>query len=273
MNVSILGCGWLGFPLAQRLSEKNFSVKGSTTTTKKYKVLNQNGIEGFLIKLPESFEDTEIESFWDCDILFLNIPPGRGSKNVETVYPEMIKKVAEKAKEHAVSWIIFASSTSVYNEMGGITREEDAKIGNTARPSGEAKLKAELVVRDSGLDYTILRFGGLYGYGRHPINYLSGKKNLDKASKPVNLIHQVDCLNVIEEVITQKARNETYNVVSDGHPPRKTFYQAAAKHFELPLPTFKKDGNNKKYRVVSNAKLKTELKYSFSYPNPMDFTP
>ena len=273
MIVSIFGCGWLGFPLAQRLLEKDFRVKGSTTSSKKLKLLKQNGIEGYQIQIPDSLQIPEVESFWDCDILFINIPPGRGSENVDTVYPEQIKKVTEKARDHQVSWIIFASSTSVYSEYGGITKEEDADVNNTSRPSGLAKLRAENIVRESGMDYTVLRFGGLYGYGRHPVNYLSGKKNLNGASKPVNLIHQVDCINIVEEVINQKARNEIYNVVSDGHPPRKEFYQSAAKHFNLPIPTFLKEKNQKEYRVVSNLKLKTELKYTFSYPNPMDFTP
>lgn len=273
MIVSILGCGWLGFPLAQRLLEKDFTVKGSTTTPKKVKLLKQNGIKGYQIQLPASLQDPDIETFWNCDILFLNIPPGRDKKNVDTVYPELINKVTKKAKEHHVSWIIFASSTSVYSEFGGIAKEKDVDLNDTSRPSGLAKLKAENIISNSGIDYTILRFGGLYGYGRHPINYLSGKKNLNSASKPVNLVHQVDCINIIEEVINQKARNEIYNVVSDGHPPRKAFYQSAARYFNKPKPTFLKDNNQKEYRVVSNLKLKEELKYTFSYPNPMDFTP
>lgn len=273
MIVSIFGCGWLGFPLAQRLIEKDFTVKGSTTSDKKLKLLKQNGIEPFKIELPGSLNNPETETFWDCDILFINIPPGRGTKNIDSVYPKWISEVVDKAKEHEVSWIIFASSTSVYSETGGITTEEDTDLNNTSRPSGLAKLKAENVIRESGIDYTILRFGGLYGYGRHPVNYLSGKKDLNSALKPVNLIHQVDCINVVEEVINQKARNEIYNVVSDGHPPRNTFYQAAARHFNQPKPVFLKDKSGKNYKVVSNSKLKSELKYTFSYPNPMDFTP
>ena len=35
MQVSILGCGWLGLPLAKSLIEKGFSVNGSTTSVEK----------------------------------------------------------------------------------------------------------------------------------------------------------------------------------------------------------------------------------------------
>lgn len=271
MIISVLGCGWLGFPLAERLLSQEHTVKGSTTTKDKVGVLKQSGIDVYQIDLPHSFSDEQTEDFWECDLLVLNIPPGRRNPDVEDDFPGLTEKVIEKAKSHDISWIIFTSSTSVYPKFGGITTEEDAKPGKAARKSGEALLKAEELIKTSGLDYTILRLGGLYGYDRHPIKYLKGKKNLDGALKPVNLVHQLDCVNIIEEVIIQKKRNEIYNVVSDGHPPRKEFYQCAAKKFKVTPPTFKED-NNTNYRIVSNEKIKSDLFYEFFYPNPMDHT-
>ena len=272
MTISVLGCGWLGFPLAQNLLSKGFTVNGSTTSGKKLKEIKQAGIQAHLIEVPKQLDDEESKSFWSADILFLNIPPGRGNQDVEKNYPELIQKVAAKAKREKIKWTIFASSTSVYSPFGGVTKEEDAKPGNAARPSGEAVLKAENNLLESGLDVTIIRFGGLYGYGRHPVKYLAGKKDLSDAAKPVNLIHQTDCLNIISEIIRLDKKNEIYNAVSDGHPPRKEFYKSAAQHFNLPEPEFISQ-EKKDYRVVSNDKLKRELGYTFSYPNPMDHTP
>jgi len=272
MTISILGCGWLGFPLAQNLLSRGHTVKGSTTSEKKIKKLKQSGIEAYLMKLPDQIHDADNLAFWQSDILFLNIPPERSDDNIEKNYPELIKQVVQKATENKISWIIFASSTSVYSSTGGFTSEEDAESGNAARPSGEAILKAEMMLQDSSTDVTVIRFGGLYGYGRHPVKYLAGKKELSDPSKPVNLIHQTDCLNIIQRIIELDKRNEVFNAVSDGHPPRQEFYISAANHFNLPKPHFLKNGR-KDYRVVSNAKLKKELDYTFSYPNPMDHTP
>ena len=272
MNISVLGCGWLGFPLAQRLHANNYLIKGSTTTPKKLGLLKQNGIDPYLITLPDSFDDSGIDQFWKSDLYVVNIPPGRGSENSDSGYASIISKILEKGQNNEVSWIIFASSTSVYNELGGVTTEEDAQPGKASRPSGEVLLQSEELLIQSGVDYTILRLGGLYGYGRHPVKYLSGKKNLNGAAKTVNLIHQMDCVNIITEIIAQKKRNEIYNLVSDGHPPRKEFYQSAAKHFNLPLPEFKPK-EEKNYKIVSNEKVKRDLHYTFRYPNPMDHTP
>lgn len=272
MNISVLGCGWLGFPLAQNLLEEGHKVKGSTTSKEKLTILKQAGIDSFLIELPPKKNQPDQKSFWDCDLLFLNIPPGRGKENSDEEYNQMLDYVLKKAEEHDISWILFASSTSVYSEKGGLTSEDDAVPGTAARPSGETMLNAELRIQKSGIDWTILRFGGLYGYGRHPVKYLSGRNGLNGASKPVNLVHQVDCVRAVSAVIRQKKRNTVYNVVSDGHPPRKEFYQSAAQHFGLPEPIFNDDAENN-WRVVSNQKLKDELQFSFSYPNPMDHTP
>lgn len=272
MKISVLGCGWLGFPLAQRFLKSGHLIKGSTTTENKLTLLNQNGIESYLIEFPKSLNQKNLEQFLNSDILFLNIPPGGVGHEPALNYRKIIHAVTQKAAEQKISWIIFTSSTSVYNDDAGFVTEDDADIQTALKQNGKRLLECEKIVQDSGLDFTILRIGGLYGYGRHPIHYLSGKSNLDGASKPVNLIHQVDCLNIIAEIIDQNRRDRVYNLVSDGHPPRKEFYKSAAKYYKLDPPKFKPHSESR-YKVVSNEKVKKDLNYTFSYPNPMDHTP
>lgn len=272
MDISVLGCGWLGFPLAVRLQEKGVHVKGSTTSKKKLPVIKQNGIKPYLIDLPDSFDDPDVETFWDTELLFLNIPPKtRQGKNGES-FLNIIEKVISISKSKSIKWVIFVSSTSVYPESGGLLTEDDTKKGNTSRLAGDVLLEAESLIQTSGLDSTILRPGGLYGYGRHPVHYLSGRKNLGGASKPVHLIHQVDCLNIIMKIIELQKIDTIYNMVSDGHPPKKEFYKSASKYYDLPAPHFSKDDKTD-YSIISNEKVKHELSYSFNYPNPMDHTP
>ncbi|MDX1590526.1 MAG: NAD(P)H-binding protein [Balneolaceae bacterium] len=272
MTVSILGCGWLGFPLAQYLVNEGVKVKGTTTSPEKVPLLLQTGIEAYKIQLPEEINSSDSEAFWNADVLFLNIPTSAGDGSDQSdSYPDLIKEVADRAKKGGIPEIIFTSSTSVYSSTGGITTEKDAKPGSAARPSGEALLKAEDAIIQSGLDYLILRLGGLYGYDRHPVKYLAGKKNLPDPLKPVNLIHREDCIQIIHILLNKKIKNEIYNVVSDGHPPRNELYTSAAKHWDLPEPEFK-DTPKKNFRIVSNEKLKRDLQITFLYPNPMDHT-
>ena len=62
-KISILGCGWLGFPLAKALLSKGFSVKGSTTSIEKLAVLENVGIVPFLIALSENEITGDVTDF------------------------------------------------------------------------------------------------------------------------------------------------------------------------------------------------------------------
>src|SRR6187431_2709971 len=88
-KISLLGCGWLGFPLAKALLSNGLSVKGSTTSESKLSILKSSGIDPFLITLSEversldskSMND-DIQSFLDgSETLIINIPPQLRGKN------------------------------------------------------------------------------------------------------------------------------------------------------------------------------------------------
>ena len=69
-NISILGCGWLGEPLAISLLESGYLVKGSTTTQSKLTTLEASQIEAYLVDISE-FED--YDTFLNTDILIIAI--------------------------------------------------------------------------------------------------------------------------------------------------------------------------------------------------------
>lgn len=271
MKISILGCGWLGQPLAASLLESKHQVKGSTTTQSKISRLEKAGIEPYHIKLNPELECNNCKSFWDAGVLVLNIPPGRGRENITEYHTAQIQSVIDQLESSPVEHVVFISSTSVYPEMSGVVEEPDAVEGKAGRDSGNALIKAEKMLRqEKGFETTVLRFGGLYGYDRHPARYLAGKENLDRARAPINLIHQDDCIQIIQKIIEENITGEIFNAVSDGHPPRQLYYTEAAKAMGLKQPTFRKD-NKSNYKVVSNRKLKEKLHYRFKYPNPIHF--
>ena len=230
MMISILGCGWLGLPLAEHLRDQGHSINGSTTSSEKLELLSGKNINPYQLTLSPDLQCDNCEGFWDADVLILNIPPGRGNDNVEEYHPQQIRAVIKQLQDSSIDFVIFVSSTSVYPEKPGIVSEEDTKNGNAVRSSGNALLKAEqLLKKESGFDTTIVRFGGLYGRNRHPAKYMAGRQNLSKVNAPVNLIHQEDCIGIITKIINDDVRNQVFNGVSDGHPPRKMYYPAAAK--------------------------------------------
>ncbi|CAN5201323.1 SDR family oxidoreductase [soil metagenome] len=272
MNISIMGCGWLGFPLAQQLIQEDYRVKGSTTSDEKLQLLKENGIEPYRISIPDDLPDCSKSPFWKSNILFLNIPPQRRKNGVAETYPEKIKSITDilESPKSTIEKVVFASTTSVYPKASGYFTEDNSEPGNTSRPSGEAVLAAESILQDlANIKTIILRFGGLYGYERHPVKYLAGRSDISSPLEPVNLIHQDDCIRIIKHVLKSDMENGIYNAVSDGHPPRKMLYESAANHFGLPAPKFD-DKSESVDRVISNEKLKKDLNFTFTYPNPLD---
>ena len=50
-KIGVLGCGWLGLPLAVELIERGYNVRGSTTSRSKIHELEEKGIKSFYIRL------------------------------------------------------------------------------------------------------------------------------------------------------------------------------------------------------------------------------
>lgn len=271
MDISILGCGWLGLPLAEHLKRQHYTVKGSTTSPGKISLLQQKQIEPYLIRLAPELENAEeVQSFWDTDMLILNIPPGRSRNNVTEYHNRQIQSVINQAESSAISHVIFISSTSVYPPGPGTVTEEDAHMHSAARASGNALLSAEKMLREAtGFETSILRFGGLYGGDRHPAKYMAGRKNLGKAHAPVNLIHRDDCIAIISKIIDEDVTGEIFNAVCDGHPSRKEYYTAVCRSLGLEPPSFKQSKEIGNYKIVSNEKLKRILGYTFIHPEPL----
>ncbi|MGB1242120.1 MAG: SDR family oxidoreductase [Chitinophagales bacterium] len=265
-TISIIGCGWLGLPLAIHLQGKGFFIKGSTTSTSKIEDLKQKGIEPYLLQLQDNGtlsieQKRNLEELLKADILVFNIPPGRRNPDVEASFLAKIKTLRNAIEASSLQEIIFVSATSVYPLQNQIVTELDAK--NPSKASGKALLQAEQVLQNlQNVETTVLRLAGLYGPNRPPGRFLAGRQNLANGEGRVNLVHLQDCIEVIFEVIRQKKWGKTYNVCSDEHPMREVFYTAAAKSLGLAVPTFAVN-SPPKYCVVSNEKVKQELKHTF----------
>lgn len=260
-TISILGCGWLGLPLGKHLADLGFIVKGSTTSLQKMPILESAGILPYHIIAGETLKG-EIGDFFHTDVLFLNIPPGRKNPDVENTYPNQVKTIVKEGLVNGIPNLIFASSTSVYGKQKGLVDEQTLPLPDTA--SGMAILIGEnwLLTLDN-LNTTIVRLAGLIGSGRNPARFLSGKTNLPNGAAPVNLIKLEDVILAITTIIRKESWNTVYNICSDDHPTRESYYTQKAIESQLPAPHFLPD-HLEEWKVVSNEKIKNELGISFS---------
>jgi nucleoside-diphosphate-sugar epimerase len=268
-KISVLGCGWLGLPLAEELVGQEFLVSGSTTTTEKLELLASKGISPFLLDLRSPEVSPENGSFFQAEILVVAIPPGRGQ---EKPYQDQIARLQKLLLNSPVKQVLFVSSTGVYaNSQPEITEESALDFGGSV---GLIAAENRMLSAENTWQTTILRFAGLFGTGREPGRFLAGKTNLPNPEAPVNLIHLKDCIQIISEIIKQEKWGEIFNACADEHPSRKVFYQAAARNLGLPEPEFV--NASEEYQTgkwISNQKLKAALNYTFLYPDPLKAIP
>ncbi len=260
-KISILGCGWLGLPLAKALISKGFSVKGSTTSEDKITVLESNAIQPFLIAVSEAEIEGDMDDFLeDSTILIVDIPPKLRGENKEN-FVLKIKNLISFVENSTIEKVLFISSTSVYADDNSIVTEEAVPQPETE--SGKQLLEAEKVFQSSiYFKSTILRFGGLIGEDRHPIKHIAGRENLENPEGAINLIHLNDCIGIIESIITNNCWGEVFNAVSPHHPTRYNYYTQKAMALDLPLPKFTQDKPSSS-KVISSAKIEQLLQYQF----------
>lgn len=273
-RISILGCGWLGFPLAQRLLTDDISsqVKGSTTSADKIEKFKASGIDGFLFRLdPEiSGNEAEIKSFFDCDTLIISIPP-KLSKNEADFHPRQIQSVIDHIKNSPVKEILYISSTSIYPDLNRIVVESDV-ISPDQSPS-PAMVEAEnlLINLRSERSVSILRHGGLLGYNRIPGKYVKGQKDMTTGSIPVNYIHPDDSVGIIISILQKGVVNETFNIVAPLHPTRKEIYIKSCAQFGWEAPTFAEQNIQPDFKIISAEKLNSFYEYEFKFSDPLQF--
>lgn len=265
-SISILGCGWLGLPLAKRLQVEGYQVKGSTTSIDKIKILEDNNIDPHLVILNPDVRTDGIQKFLDSKTLIIDIPPKR-NENVLDLFPSQIKFLIKEIEDSQIENVLFVSSTSVYEDNNEIVTEESEL--NPTRNSGKALLIAEGLLRANKLFNTnVLRFGGLIGPDRHPGRFLAGRKEISGAEAKVNLIHLDDCIEIIVQILKQNIWGEIFNAVANEHPTRKELYTKAAQSLGLEAPHFSDEEES--YKIVSSQKLQTVLNYKFKFPNPLE---
>lgn len=264
-KISILGCGWLGFPLAKSLLNKGFPVKGSTTSEGKISVLENSGIQPFLISLDSNGISGDIYSFLnESEILVIDIPPKlRGNSKEDFV--GKIKVLIPFIEKSTVEKVLFVSSTSVYGDNNDLVTEE-TPLNPDSEGGKQLAIVENLLQNNTHFKTTVLRFGGLIGEDRHPVKFLSGRENLDNPEAPINLIHQKDCIGIIQKIIELNAWGKTFNAVAPFHPSREVYYTQKALELNLAVPKFSHEKTSSR-KTISGNLLTEMLDYTFTTPH------
>lgn len=216
-SVFIIGCGWLGLPLALRLREQGYTVAGSTSDPIRQKTLESKDIPVYadIFKAPLS----------TFDIVICTIPPLRDQNN------DYHHHLARYIQAQGPKQFIYTSSISVYPDIPELLDESRAD-----RQSKQFAL--EEIYRKQLPEAMILRLGGLFGWERHPAHYLSGRKNIAKPEAPINLISGLEVIGAIEFLLRHDKQVPYLNLVNDDQRSRKEYYTAICEELGIPIPEF-----------------------------------
>lgn len=262
-QISILGCGWLGLPLAKLFIENNYTLKGSTTSVDKIDALKEATVKPYIIKINEAQIHGDIAGFLEgSSILIINIPPGlrkQPQKNHVTELKHLINCIDKSTIKH----VLYVSSTSVFKDEESLPIITAYSLPNAKTNSAKQLIAIEKLLKsNTNFKTTILRFAGLFDADRHPGKFLSGKENIKNPNAPVNLIHKKDCVSLILKLIQNNIWEETFNAANPSHPLKENYYTSYCKTNNLTPPKFEKNSVSRG-KTVDASKLVQLLNYSF----------
>lgn len=251
-TIGILGCGWLGLHLNHYLQDKQYTIKGSTTSEAKIPELRAANIDPYLVNLQEPNEE-QIQLFLkDVDVLVITIPPIRGEES--DLYARSFERLIPYLKQQGVQQVMMMSSVSVYSPQEQEVTEESVDYSND--PTSKQILAAEqLLLNTNEITSCILRLGGLFGPDRKPVRYIVNRGVLENPDLPVNMIHIRDIVAFTAALLAQGLTTTTiYNLVSPHYKNRLDYYTQEAEELDLTLPPL---GENdwKTYRKITGDKI------------------
>lgn len=257
-KITIIGCGWLGLPVAKNLIQQGIEVHGTTTREENLSILSKKDVIPHLLNLKVPNQDFSFLS--ESDAVLISFPPGL-RKNTEE-YPKQIEQLLEGLRQYLIQKIVFISSTSVYPSEG--TFDEDSSIVVQTEKQ-KIMLETELAMIDY-FDATVIRMGGLYGENRHPHNFIKKPQQLETNTE-INFIHQSDAVELTTQLLLAKPTG-IFNGVHPHHPLKFEFYkecyQLKDKPYDYTTPT-------RQSKRVINGKRMSEIDFKFKFTSHMDY--
>ncbi|MBV9391134.1 MAG: NAD-dependent epimerase/dehydratase family protein [Verrucomicrobia bacterium] len=256
LSVLVVGCGFIGLPLARRFAESGCHVSALTLSDVSAIELNREAFPVLAvdIRARENLLKMPKRAF---DIVIHTASSGRGGADAyqQVFYGGIINLRSTLDFGH----LIFTSSTSVYAQMDGSLVDEGS-FTDPRNETGRILLRAEKAVLDSA--GTVARMAGLYGPGRCvPLQRLrAGKALLDGAGERImNMLYQSDAVSGLL-LLAEKRCSGIFNLVDDEPVSQLEWFQYVCSELGLPLPPVGvRDLNRKRgwsSKRVSNGKLR-----------------
>jgi nucleoside-diphosphate-sugar epimerase len=270
MKIAVLGCGYVGAEFARQAKAAGHEVLGVVRSEASRDKLRAEGISseafdlyaGDWALLPKQFDA----------VVYAASTGGGGPEAYALAYDVGVKRALAWAGAARAQAFVFTSSTGVYRQDDGRIVDEESVVGGA--PTADAILGGEGAVLSAGFARArVLRFGGLYGPGRHHlVDQLRRGENVigGRVDHFINYLHRDDAASsVLAALVGGPLGPRVYNV-GDGCPVTKeALARWIAERLGQPAPVFDptapagprvaKGGRTQPSRIVATGRIRDEL--------------
>jgi nucleoside-diphosphate-sugar epimerase len=276
MSTLIVGCGYLGRRVGQRLSNRHDKVYGTVRSEARASSLGRWGITPLIADVLD-VESLKALPAVDRVVYCVGFDRSSGIA-MRRVYVEGLANVFQ-ALAGRTARMLYVSSTSVYGQTDGSWVDEDSPTEPTTE-SGRICLEAEQsagsLARESGMELVVVRLSGLYGPGRiiGRTTVLNGDPIGGDPEKYLNLIHVEDAASASISALDWGVAGRLYLASDDRPMVRREYFRWLAILLSEEVPPIRfepsqpasseaaRDASNKR---VCNQRIKSELGLALKY--------
>jgi nucleoside-diphosphate-sugar epimerase len=277
MRVLIIGCGYVGTPLAAELLRLGHEVSALTRSAERAPALQAGGIQPLVADITRPEDLARLTPAFDWIVNTVSSQKG-GLEDYRAVYLRGSQNLLLWLAPAPPKKFVYTSSTSVYGQTDGSMVKESSpaeplsELGRVLLSAEDALLQA---AREKKFPAVILRVAGIYGpeRGHLFLQYLRGEARIPgRGERLINMIHRDDVVNCIVTALKNGRPGEIYNAVDDEPVPQIHFFRWLSETLGKNMPPFVPAGEEPArkrpvtHKKISNRKLRMELGCQLRYP-------